>query len=100
MSLTSEREIANTRVKLARLEARYGALRNDADGHRRVREHSLISLKRLISKISSKRKSPAMRRVMRFGDERAGGARWAVERDGDGDDRGVVWRLRARALQL
>ena len=49
MSLNSEREVANTRVKLARLEARYEALRNDVDGNRRVREFSMISLKRLIN---------------------------------------------------
>ena len=49
MSLNSEREVANTRVKLARLEARYEALRHDADGNRRVRELSMISLKRLIN---------------------------------------------------
>ncbi len=49
MSLSSEREVANTRVKLARLEGRYEALRNDADGNRRVRELSMISLKRLIN---------------------------------------------------
>ena len=49
MSLSSEREVANTRVKLARLEGRYEALRNDTDGNRRVRELSMISLKRLIN---------------------------------------------------
>jgi hypothetical protein len=49
MSLNSEREVANTRVKLARLEARYEALRNDADGNRRVRELSMTSIKRLIN---------------------------------------------------
>jgi hypothetical protein len=49
MSLNSEREVANTRVKLARLEARYQALRDDAGGNRRVRELSMTSLKRLIN---------------------------------------------------
>lgn len=52
MSLNSEREVANTRVKLARLEARYEVLRNDVDGSRRVRELSMISLKRLINQFT------------------------------------------------
>ncbi len=49
MGLNSAREVANTRVKLARLEARYEALRNDTRGNQRVRELSMISLKRLIN---------------------------------------------------
>lgn len=49
MGLNSEREVANTRVKLARLEARYEALRNDASGNPRVRDLSMISLRRLIN---------------------------------------------------
>lgn len=49
MSLNSEREVANTRIKLARLEARYQALRDELGGNRRVRELSMASLKRLIN---------------------------------------------------
>ncbi len=49
MSLNNEREVANTRMKLARLEARYEALRRDANGDRRLRELSMTSLKRLIN---------------------------------------------------
>ena len=49
MSLKSEREVANTRVKLARLEARYENLLRNTEGDRRVRELSMISLKRLIN---------------------------------------------------
>ena len=49
MILRSEREVANTRVKLARLEARYGALRGATDGHEHVRELTMESLKRLIN---------------------------------------------------
>jgi len=49
MELKNEREVANTRVKLARLEARYEVLRNDASEDRRVRHLSMISLKRLIN---------------------------------------------------
>ena len=49
MELKNEREVANTRVKLARLEARYEALRNNASEDRRVRNLSMISLKRLIN---------------------------------------------------
>jgi len=51
MTLNSEREVANTRTKLARLEARYEALRN-ADGNQRIRELSMISLKRLINQLT------------------------------------------------
>jgi flagellar biosynthesis chaperone FliJ len=49
--LQSEREVTNTRVKLARLEARYEALRNQTNGDERVRELSMISLKRLINQL-------------------------------------------------
>jgi len=49
VSLNNEREVANTRMKLARLEARYEALRRDANGDRRLRELSMTSLKRLIN---------------------------------------------------
>ena len=49
MILQSEREVANTRVKLARLEARYEARRNQTNGDERVRELTMISLKRLIN---------------------------------------------------
>ena len=33
MDLTSEAEVTNTKVKLARLEARYEVLRNDTEGN-------------------------------------------------------------------
>jgi hypothetical protein len=49
MALTSEQQVANTRAKLARLEARYEALRNETNGNLRVRELSMRSLKRLIN---------------------------------------------------
>ena len=49
MSLNSEREVVNTRMKLARIEARYDALRSDVEGDTRLRELSMISLKRLIN---------------------------------------------------
>jgi hypothetical protein len=49
MSLNNALELANTRAKLARLEARYEALRNDLDSNRRVRELSMSSLNRLIN---------------------------------------------------
>ena len=49
MALTSDQQVANTRTKLARLEARYEALRNDTGGNPRVRELSMRSLKRLIN---------------------------------------------------
>lgn len=49
MNLTSEREVANTRAKLARLEARYETLRNEKGGDEHVRELTMHSLKRLIN---------------------------------------------------
>lgn len=49
MNLNSERELANTRKKLARLEARYETLRNDVESDARLRELSMISLRRLIN---------------------------------------------------
>jgi hypothetical protein len=51
MSLSSELELANTRVKLARLEKRYEVLRIDTAMDKRVRELSMNSLKRLINKL-------------------------------------------------
>ena len=49
MNLTSEREATNTRSKLARLEARYEALRSETGGDEHVRELTMLSLKRLIN---------------------------------------------------
>jgi hypothetical protein len=49
MTLINDQQVANTRVKLARLEARYEALRNETDTNQRVRELSMRSLKRLIN---------------------------------------------------
>ncbi len=49
MSLQSQAEVANTLVKLARLEAHYEVLRNDTEGNQRVRELSMTSFKRLIN---------------------------------------------------
>lgn len=49
MSLKNEFELANTRVKLARLEKRYEELRNDVNEDKRVRELSMRSLKGTIN---------------------------------------------------
>jgi hypothetical protein len=49
VALKSQREVANTRAKLARLEARYEALRADSGGDLRIRQLSMTSLKRLIN---------------------------------------------------
>lgn len=49
MELKSDREVAATRVKLERLEARYEALEADVDADPRVRRASMLSLKRLIN---------------------------------------------------
>jgi hypothetical protein len=52
MELSSEFEVANTRRKLARLEARYEALREGANENARLRELSMISLKRMINQFT------------------------------------------------
>ena len=49
MSLKNETELANTRAKLARLEARYEALRNDTAEDERIRALTMRSLKRYIN---------------------------------------------------
>jgi hypothetical protein len=49
MSLKSEIELANTRAKLVRLEARYEELRNDTGEDKHVRELTMRSLKRYIN---------------------------------------------------
>lgn len=49
MSLRNDRELANTRAKLARLEARYVALRGESGGDEELREMTLESLKRTIN---------------------------------------------------
>ena len=49
MILRSEREVANTRAKLARLEARYEELQRETGGDAHVRELTMFSLKRYIN---------------------------------------------------
>lgn len=49
MSLRNDIELANTRAKLGRLEARYEALLNDTDEDEHVRELTMRSLKRYIN---------------------------------------------------
>lgn len=49
MSLQNQHEVELTRQKLARLESRYEALRADTNEDSRVRQLSMISLKRLIN---------------------------------------------------
>jgi hypothetical protein len=49
MELKSQREVVNTRMKLADLEARYEVLRSERGGNQRLRDLTMISLKRLIN---------------------------------------------------
>lgn len=49
MSLNNDTELANTRVKLQRLETRYEALRNDTLMDEPVRELTMRSLKATIN---------------------------------------------------
>ena len=49
MSLRNEQELANTRIKLARLEARYETLRTETGGDEELRELTMESLKRTIN---------------------------------------------------
>jgi hypothetical protein len=51
MNLTSERELANTKAKLALLEECYEESRTDPDEEEHLRELSLRSLKRLINQL-------------------------------------------------
>jgi hypothetical protein len=49
MNLTNDIELANTRAKLAELEARYDELRRDTAEDEHVREVTMRSLKRYIN---------------------------------------------------
>jgi hypothetical protein len=49
VDLRNEREVANTRTKLARLEARYAAHENETGGDEELREMTMESLARLIN---------------------------------------------------
>ena len=51
MTLRSEIELVNTRRKLQELEDRYEELRGDRSENARVRELTMISLKRLINQL-------------------------------------------------
>lgn len=52
MTLENDVEVANTRAKLAELEARYEALRRQADPEDRVCQVTMRSLKRLINQFT------------------------------------------------
>ena len=49
MILRNQTELENTRAKLALLEARYAALRDEASDDEKLREATLQSLKRYIN---------------------------------------------------
>jgi hypothetical protein len=51
MVLTSQFEVDNTREKLARLEERLQALRNENGGNQRVRDLTKASLSRIIKQL-------------------------------------------------
>ncbi|MBI4579855.1 MAG: hypothetical protein HY718_09145 [Planctomycetes bacterium] len=51
MDLRNEREVANTRTKLARLEARYAAHEQETGGDEELREITMESLTRLINQL-------------------------------------------------
>lgn len=51
MSLANETELANTRAKLARLEARYDKLRRESASDEELQEATLRSLKRMINQL-------------------------------------------------
>ena len=51
MSLTNDIELANTRAKLARVEARFEVLRHDTVEDTHVREVTMRSLKRFINQL-------------------------------------------------
>ena len=51
MNLRNEREVANTRRKLERLEALYSAHQTETGGDEELREVSMQSLKRFINQL-------------------------------------------------
>ena len=51
MNLRNERELANTREKLKRLEAIHGAHETETGGDEELREASMQSLKRFINQL-------------------------------------------------
>ena len=51
MNLRNERELANTREKLERLEALYGAHETETGDDEELREASMQSLKRFINQL-------------------------------------------------
>ena len=51
MNLQNERELANTRRKLARLEDLYGAHESETGGDEELREMTMESLRRLINQL-------------------------------------------------
>ena len=51
MDLRNERELANTREKLQRLEALYEADENESGGDEELREAEMESLRRLINQL-------------------------------------------------
>ncbi len=52
MGLKNDVELANTRAKLARLQARYEQRREETGGDEHVRELTLRSLKRVINQLT------------------------------------------------
>jgi hypothetical protein len=51
VNLKNDIELANTRAKLARVEARYQALRDETGGDEELREATMESLKRFINQL-------------------------------------------------
>ena len=52
MRLRNEREVANTRVKLQRLQARYEIREKETGGDTELREATMTSLKRMINQLT------------------------------------------------
>jgi hypothetical protein len=52
VSLKNQRELANSKIKLARLEKRYQSLSTESGGDEELREMSLESLQRTINQFT------------------------------------------------
>ena len=82
MSLKNDIELANTRAKLARVEARYRALRDETGGDEELREATMESLKRFINQLSEE--------ITRYEICRSGQGQGGTRREGLRNDRELV----------
>jgi ribosomal protein L29 len=78
VSLRNDIELANTRAKLTRAEARYQALRDETAGDEELREATMESLKRFINQL---KEEIARYEICRRGEGRGGTHREGLKND-------------------